>query len=181
MCKSSARLGFWSALTGISAFVVYILSFVIILFINPAFTWTDFNAFLAYTAKYDQFFKYLAMFFMLVYGICFVIQLVCIDEFIDKSKHFYAKLAMLFGLGFAVLIGINYFIQLSAVRLQLESGQTEGLEQFIMSFPISGIASINMLGWTLFFGLASLFRACLTTARFHYMARNLSSQTRIFA
>jgi hypothetical protein len=41
--------------------------------------------------------------------------------------------------------------------LQIEEGITEGLSQFVQSFPISGIAAINMLGWTVFFGLSSIF------------------------
>ncbi|MEJ2306181.1 MAG: hypothetical protein P8Y30_01320, partial [candidate division WOR-3 bacterium] len=54
---------------------------------------------------------------------------------------------------------INYFVQISSVRLSIAKGQIAGLEQFIQSIPISGIAGINMVGWTLFFSLASLFIA----------------------
>jgi uncharacterized membrane protein len=41
--------------------------------------------------------------------------------------------------------------------LQIEEGITEGLSQFVQSFPISGIAAINMLGWTVFFYFSSIF------------------------
>jgi len=36
-------------------------------------------------------------------------------------------------------------------------GHTEGLEHFIQLNPDSVIVAINMLGWTVFFGLSSLF------------------------
>ena len=52
---------------------------------------------------------------------------------------------------------INYFIQLTAVRLQIASGQYAGLIQIVMSYPISAAAAVNMLGWTVFSGLGSLF------------------------
>ncbi|HHT48017.1 MAG TPA: hypothetical protein GXZ98_01815 [Firmicutes bacterium] len=41
--------------------------------------------------------------------------------------------------------------------MQIDSGQTSGLEQFIQANPISAMAAINMLGWTVFFGLACIF------------------------
>ncbi len=46
---------------------------------------------------------------------------------------------------FFVLIGINYFIQISAVRLQIKAGQTNGLGQFIQANPVSVFSAINML------------------------------------
>ena len=57
------------------------------------------------------------------------------------------------------MIGINYFIQISAARMQIKSGQINGLEKFIQANPISGIAAVNMLGWTVFFGLSCIFAA----------------------
>jgi len=41
--------------------------------------------------------------------------------------------------------------------MQIAIGQTNGLEQFIQANPISVMAAINMLGWTIFFGLSCIF------------------------
>ena len=41
--------------------------------------------------------------------------------------------------------------------MQIDSGHTSGLEQFIQANPISAMAAINMLGWTVFFGLSCIF------------------------
>ena len=97
------------------------------------------------------------MILMIVYGVCFVIQVCSIDEIVERSKKYYAKLAELFGIGFLTLICINYFVQITTVRMQIDMGQTNGLEQFIQANPISGMAAINMLGWTIFFGLSCIF------------------------
>ena len=94
---------------------------------------------------------------MIVYGACFAIQICSIEEIADLSKKYYVKLGELFALGFFVLIGINYFIQISTVRMNIDAGQTHGLEQFVQVNPISAIAAINMLGWTVFFGLSCFF------------------------
>jgi hypothetical protein len=94
---------------------------------------------------------------MIIYGICFVIQVCSINEIAAGTKKYYTKLAELFGIGFLTLICINYFVQISTVRMQIDLGQTNGLEQFIQANPISGMAAINMLGWTVFFGLSCVF------------------------
>lgn len=156
MNKFVSRIGLGAALASLLAFLMYIISFVAILLHGKMFVWTNLADFVDYSNQYNSFFKDLAMVFMLVYSICYVIEMVCIEESVDPSRRFPAKLAGLFGLGFAVLTGINYFVQLTSVRLQIQTGNVAGLEQFIMSYPISGIAGINMLGWTVFLGLSSL-------------------------
>lgn len=100
---------------------------------------------------------------MLVFGVSYVVLLTSILDFADPDRRILVRIAVCFGLAFAVSIGINYFLQISAVRLGILKGQTQGLEQFIQSNPISGVAAINMLGWTVFFALSSLFVAPVFT------------------
>ena len=54
---------------------------------------------------------------------------------------------------------VDYYVQLSTVRLTIAKGEIVGLEQWLQANPYSGVAAINMLGWTLFLGLSSLFVA----------------------
>ena len=157
MKSLTARVGLWSSMTGLLCFLVYVFAFAGIAIANPPFVWTDIDAFVLYNTQYSQFLKYLAMTLMLVYGISFVAQIVCLGEYARPEKRLWARLAALFALGFAVLAGINYFIQVTAVRLQIESGQYQGLTQFVMSYPVSAAAAVNMLGWTVFSGISSLF------------------------
>jgi hypothetical protein len=58
---------------------------------------------------------------------------------------------------FAAMIGIHYFVQLTAVRLSIQQGQLTGMEQIVQANPLSAVSAINMLGITLFLGLASIF------------------------
>jgi len=159
MNNTALKVGYWAAVIAVVAFVAYVVCFVAILLTNPIFVWTNFDDYIKIAQTSNQAFKHISMVFMIVYGACFVIQLSSIEEIIETSKKYYAKIAELFGVGFFVLIGINYFIQLSAVRLQVKAGQTNGLEQFVQANPISAFSAVNMLGWTVFFGLSCIFIA----------------------
>lgn len=160
MNRSISRLGFGAALISLLCVAVYIVCFLGIYAAAPLFVWTDLSGFIAYNLQYDQTYKYLAMLFMLLYGICHVICMTCLEQRAeDPGRKTAARLASLFGLGFAILTGINYFIQITAVRLQVGKGVRQGLEQLIMSYPISGVAAVNMLGWTVFLGFSALFAA----------------------
>lgn len=157
MNKTVSKLGRFCSVFSLCTFIGYTLCFAAILIANPPFTWSNTTAFIQYSMTYSQLFKYAAMVMMILFGISFTIQTECLQVFAEGIGRFWAKLAAKFTLAFALLIGISYFVQISAVRLQIEAGQTEGIGQLVQSNPISFIASVNMLGWTLFFGLACLF------------------------
>ena len=157
MNRIALKAGYISSVIGIATFVLYTFCFIAILVVNPIFIWTNFENYIISVQTTNQIFKHIAMFLMIVYGVCFLIQVCSISEFAVKAKKYFAKLAELFGIGFLTLISINYFVQLTTVRMQVYTGQTDGLEQFIQANPVSGMAAINMLGWTIFFGLSCLF------------------------
>ena len=157
MNRIALKAGYLASIIGIAAFVLYTFCFIGILVVNPIFIWTNFDNYIMSVQTTNQVFKHIAMILMIVYGVCFIIQVCSIDEIAVRTKKFYAKLAELFGIGFLALVSINYFVQLTTVRMQIDIGQTNGLEQFIQANPISGMAAINMLGWTIFFGLSCIF------------------------
>ncbi|MFO7881059.1 MAG: hypothetical protein R6U52_00810 [Kosmotogaceae bacterium] len=157
MNKISAKLGFWSAFICLLTFILYMVGFIAIMIVNPPFVWTNLTDFVEYANNYNQFYKHMAEFSMLVSSVFFVILLSAIFDFVPKSKKILARIGIHFAMAFSITIGINYFIQFTAVRLQVKEGITDGLSQFVQSFPISGVAAINMLGWTVFFGLSSIF------------------------
>jgi hypothetical protein len=108
---------------------------------------------------HNQAFKYVAQIMMLCFVILFVILLNSIHDYAQDDKRILARISLSFAIIFAALTGMHYFVQISIVRLNLAHGQLQGLEQFIQGNPTSAMAGINMLGWTVFFGLSSLFIA----------------------
>ncbi len=159
MTSNSIKLGYWSALLCLSTFVIWIICFVAIFQLNPLFTWTNLSDFIAYSNTYNQSFKYLAQFAMLIFAPAFLIVINCLHDYATADKKIFTRIAIGFAALFAVCAGIHYFVQISSVRLSIAKEQLDGLEQFIQSNPTSGIAGINIAGWTLFFSLSSFFAA----------------------
>lgn len=155
----AARLGFWSAAAIAVSFVLYTVTFVGILLTAPLFTWTNLADYVFYTQHYGQSLQHLARVLMLLFGPLFVVLLNSIHDCVPAEQKILSRIALSFGIAFAVLSSINYFVQLSTVRLSLAEGQTAGLEHIVQANPYSTITAINMLGWTLFLGLSSLFVA----------------------
>lgn len=159
MNNLSSKLGFWSTVVCLVTFIIWIVCFIGILAVNPLFIWTNLSDFVAYTKENNQLFKHLAELAMLIFGIAFLVLLSSIKEYAPDNKKILANISVYFGIIFSGLISINYFVQLSAVRISLLRGEITGLEQFIQSNPISGMAAINILGWSIFFGFSSIFIA----------------------
>ncbi|MCB0115431.1 MAG: hypothetical protein KDD84_15130 [Caldilineaceae bacterium] len=159
MQSLSIRLGYWSALVAVLTFVVYTVCFVVILATGPVFLWTDFDAYLLYTQQYHSFWPELGRLSMIVFGLSFVVVLAAVEDVTAGETKFLARLGLLFGLAAVTLTGAFYFVQISAVRLNLAQGAVTGLEQVIQGNPYSAFAALNMMGWTVLLGLSSLFVA----------------------
>ena len=157
MNQISLKLGYRSAVLAAVTFIIFTFCFVAILIVNPLFIWSDYPAFVTYTQENNQFFKELAQFMMLVFGPLFLILVNSIHEYAPPEKKVLSRLALLFAAIFAAMISIHYFAQVSIVRQNLMHGRPEGLEQFVQGNPASFISAVNMLGWTLFFGLSCFF------------------------
>lgn len=151
------KAGRWAAFIGIGAFLVFTVCFITILFVNPPFQWTGLLDFAQYTRDNPQALKYAGMISMLVYGLAYVVLSLCARRDLPRGRRLYGDIASAFALAFCICIGVNYFVQLTATRLQLLHGYTEGLTQFTQSFPISALSALNMLGWTVFYGLSTAF------------------------
>jgi len=156
---TAARLGFWSSFFGAFAFVVFTACFVAIAIVNPLFLWSDLPAYLAYTQQHNQTLKYVAQTCMLLFCPLYVLIVNSIYEYAKPEQKTLARAALAFAIIFATLTSLHYFVQVTAVRWSVERGQLEGILQFLQSKPDSVSAAINMLGWTLFFGLSSLLIA----------------------
>lgn len=165
MTPNSVKLGYVATLICLLTFVTWIICFVAIFQLNPLFRWTNLADFIAYSSTYNQSFKYLAQFTMLLFAPAFLIIINCLHDYAPAGKKIFTRISIGFATIFTVCIGIHYFVQISSVRLSIAKEQLEGLEQFIQSNPTSGIAGINIVGWTLFFSLSCFFAAPVFTGK----------------
>ena len=79
----------------------------------------------------------------------FILLIACIHEYSPQGKKFYSRLGLLFTLGYAVLIGFNYYMQLTLVKNNLYTNV------FAMDDPQSIMWVIEVLGYG-FMGMATL-------------------------
>ena len=159
------RLGFWSACLMIVAFVVFTAAFIAIPLTGPLYVWDDLSGYLAYVRGGHTFWQDLARWMMLLFGPLTVILFASLHELAEGERRLLTRIALAFAVIFAALTGINYFVQLTAVRLAVSRDVTQGLEQIVQANPIGAVAAVNVLGWSIFFGLASLFAAPLFSGK----------------
>jgi hypothetical protein len=153
------KIGFWSALSIAITFIVFTFCFIMIYSSGPQSAWTNIQDFAVNVSQGNRTFKYLAQGSMALFGPLYLIFLNCLHALVPPSKKILTRLAANFGLAFAVLSSMHYFVQITSVPWNVAKGQLIGLDQFVQSNPSSFILSANMLGWTFFFGLSSLFAA----------------------
>lgn len=163
--RTSARRGFWAALGGVITFVVFTGCFVLLAVGRPLFLWTNQPDYVAFVRAYPSPLADIARLSMLIFALLFVVLANSIYDAAAAAHKSMARLALSFALAFAVTTGSHYFIQISAVRVSIEHDALAGLEQVIQANPYSAVAAMNMLGWTVFLGLASLFAAPVFTGK----------------
>ena len=86
----------------------------------------------------------------------FILLMACIHEYSPADKKFFSRLGLLFTMGYAVLIGFNYYMELTLVRNNLYT------DAFAMDDPQSIMWVIEVLGYG-FMGLATLATAFVFT------------------
>jgi hypothetical protein len=155
MKNLSYKIGYYTAVSLSVLFVSWMVCFIGIAVTSPLFFWSGLADYLNYAEQNSQFLQHVAKALMLVFGPLFVVLINSFYEFAPKEKRFLVRLSLLFALGFALLSSLHYFVQLSAVRLNMVEGTTQGLDWFVQANPHSIMTSIDMLGWTLFLGATS--------------------------
>lgn len=87
----------------------------------------------------------------------FVLLMACIHEYASAEKRLYSGLGLLFVVGYSILIGFNYYIQLTLAT------QPEFAVMFDMKSPKSIMWVIEVLGYG-FMGLSTLSAAWVFTS-----------------
>jgi hypothetical protein len=95
-------------------------------------------------------------------GSSFLILVVSIHELSSPDRKVWSHAAVVFATAYAVLISINYFVQLTWVVPRLRRGQVQGIEPFLFTPFDSFLYSVDILGYS-FMSVATLFAARVFT------------------
>jgi hypothetical protein len=145
------RIGFWAALFA----TVLNIAFVVTLIAFPGTAWQSMY-------QYSTAFKavdLLPSLPSLLLAPVTVALFTAVHYYASQVQKIASHLGLVFAVIYAVLSSSNYFVQLTVVRMHLQTGETAGLAPFVMANPGSVVMAIDTLGY------AFLFLACLFTAR----------------
>ncbi len=97
-------------------------------------------------------------------GPSFLVLVVSIHELSSPDRKIWSHAAVAFATAYAVLISINYFVQLTWVAPRLAAGRTQGVEPFLFTPFDSFLYSVDILGYS-FMSVATLFAARVFTGK----------------
>lgn len=93
-------------------------------------------------------------------GPSFLVLIVSIHQLSSPDRRVWSHAAVAFATVYTVLIGINYFVQLTWVAPRLAAGRTQGIEPFLFTPFDSFLYAVDILGYS-FMSLATLFSAAV--------------------
>ena len=156
--RSATRLGFWTAILT----VVVVAAFAVVAIPTPPRSGPFCgNACVAYPyVDVAQFIP--GDYFWLAPGILlvptFVVLMACIHAYAAEPKKIYSRIGLSFALIYAVVILVDYYLQLTVVVPSLQAGETEGLSLFTQYDPHGLFIALEALGYMML-TIALLFAA----------------------
>jgi len=159
MNRLTQKIGFLASLTAALSFLIFTVCFVAIAATQDVSAWTNLNDYLERIQNNPQVYKHTAQVCSIIFAVSYLIIVNCFSEIVGHSKQILQKLSVSFGVIFVSLIGINYFLQITAVQFNLQQGTSDDISNWIMFNPNSISLSIAMFGWTFMLGLSSIFAA----------------------
>jgi hypothetical protein len=97
-------------------------------------------------------------------GSSFLVLVVSVHQLSSPERKIWSHAAAAFATVYAVLISIDYFVQLTWVAPRLAAGRTHGIEPFLFQPFVSFFYSVDILGYS-FMSVATLFAARVFTGR----------------
>src|SRR6185437_10363955 len=91
-------------------------------------------------------------------GSAFLVLVVSVHEASSPDRKIWSHVAVVFATAYAVLISINYFVQLTWVGPRLAAGRVHGVEPFLFVPFDSFLYSVDILGYS-FMCVSTLFAA----------------------
>jgi hypothetical protein len=98
----------------------------------------------------------------LLLGSAFLLLLVSLHRAAPSDRQLWSLAALAFGVPYAVLISMTYFVQLTLVAPRLARGDTAGIEMFLFVPFDSFLYAVDILGYS-FMSVATLFAARVFT------------------
>ena len=77
----------------------------------------------------------------------FVVLMACIHAATPEPRNLYSRIALSFAVAYAVIISVDYFVQLTVVVPSLQAGETEGLSLFTQYDPNGLFIALESLGY----------------------------------
>jgi hypothetical protein len=93
-------------------------------------------------------------------GFSFLVLMVSVNQLASRGEKVWSQAALAFATCYAVMISINYYVQLTLVAPRLAAGRVAGLEPFLFVPFDSFLYAVDILGYS-FMSLATLFAAKL--------------------
>ncbi len=147
--RSSVKtLGFWAALLA----AIFSLLFAVLAI---AFTPPEWAGIEAYAKGYD-FLQMLNMIPVVLVTIAVIVVMACLHTLAPASHKVFSLIAIAFSAIYATIISSNYYLQLFVVRLNIVTGDLEGLQLLAMPNLHSVFFALEALGY-MFLSLATLF------------------------
>ncbi len=97
-------------------------------------------------------------------GSSFLLLMVSVNQIASKDKKIWGQAAMAFATIYAVMISINYYVQLTWVTPRLAEGRIAGMEQFLFVPFDSFLYSVDILGYS-FMSVATFLAAMIFTGK----------------
>ena len=97
-------------------------------------------------------------------GSSFLVLVVSVHEASSLDRKIWSHAAVVFATAYAVLISINYFVQLTWVGPRLAAGRIQGMEPFLFVPFDSFLYAVDILGYS-FMSVATLFAARVFTGK----------------
>ena len=91
-------------------------------------------------------------------GSSFLVLMVSIHQLSSPDRKIWSHAAVVFATCYAVLISINYYVQLTWVAPRLAAGRIQGIEIFLFTPFDSFLYAVDILGYS-FMSVATLFAA----------------------
>ena len=166
MYELDRKMGYWSVLALAIIGYLYALSYVAVVVLFPMKPWINIQTHIVeFTGAYKAFFTATQILAWLL-SLAFLFVSVVIYRITTEHKKILSTIGLMFALVFLTLSSMHYYIQWAAVNRGIATGNLEGLSMFVQSNFDSPISALNVIGWTLFFGMADIFFAfCFDASR----------------
>lgn len=99
-------------------------------------------------------------------GPAFLVLMAAVHQLAPGDRKVWSSSALAFATAYTVLIGINYYVQLTWVAPRLAQGRIEGMEPFLFTPFDSFLYAVDILGYS-FMSVATLFASRVFTGDGH--------------